>query len=1112
MNWNALASTLEAAASPPPRHALPLTAHRDMPHAVDPEAQQDDELIGQLLDGVPGSANFLEGITTRDLDVGEKANNAQDFEDIGDDDLADDDLADEPVQANGHSAEDFEDDAAFDDLFGDQPSSPAAADASPEDTTEPAFRDIEYGTEEDPELREQRLLFAQAQRERENRLRGVTQAIDVPAPPQTDAELFERIWPNFDPDEPAPRFGVLLPGKRAFYLAKAPLKQPKPVQPTKVSLDLEQDQERSFKLSTAVAPNRSTRQAEAEHKGLVFIPDSQADQQSSDDDIGLDDGGEFAGVTLEDLAVLCEDWDTRYSGNAPEDVSVNGDTGASWADDDWDHNRDASPIKKRKVGRRGSATALPIYRDALPPLEDPETTTDKLAKHLTLDLNDSQLLIDFHQPRDVQKQARRAGRDFRRDVSGSLKKSILQRYNISNDEAYDLLKENHQHKVRSTLSNITIEHSLPALKLQYPFYKVKLSAREARSFHRPAMAFLPNKVVTFSAPKSVKRKHLKHLDTQNIYRTSHDLSLGDNSNMLLLEYSEEYPIMMSNFGMASKLVNYYRRKDMDDNARPKLDIGETSVLLPQDKSPFSIFGNVEPGQVVPTLHNGMFRAPVFKQDPKPTDFLVMRSTTGVNGSVWHIRTIENIRVVGQEFPSVEVPGTHSRKVTEAAKRRLKMISFRIYSKNNNKNHRGPILSNEMIRQHLPGTDIAQNRGKMREFMAYDKENQSWVPKPGNPVPEEMTMRSWIKPEDICLLDSMQVGHRHLQDAGYNKDEREVDNDEDEDKDGQSIEQQLAPWQTTKNFLNACQGKAMLQLHGEGDPSGRGEAFSFVKTSMKGGFKAIGESVEDKLDAKRLKELGGHSYNVARQQRAYDDAIKRIWEAQRMSLSSAIEHSDTEMDVDAEAEAGGDSSFSHARTPRSEMATPAAGANFHDDAMSQFSRFSGSAAGAHGHGKVLKITRQARDKYGRIETVEEVVRDPKVVREYLKRRRAQELSRITLTDIKPTGDAESDAIAQKMLLEELARLERNKERRHVREKAKGLHGGAATATSPATPVPDGDGAGAVTGGGSTGKAGTQRKCANCGMIGHIKTNKKLCPMLNGTMKRDEGFDDSAFGKE
>ena len=60
--------------------------------------------------------------------------------------------------------------------------------------------------------------------------------------------------------------------------------------------------------------------------------------------------------------------------------------------------------------------------------------------------------------------------------------------------------------------------------------------------------------------------------------------------------------------------------------------------------------------------------------------------------------------------------------------------------------------------------------------------------------------------------------------------------------------------------------------------------------------------------------------------------------------------------------------------------------------------------------------------------------------------------------------------------ELSRLNRNKERRFAREKQKGAFRGS-TGDSPAE------------GGGSGKPAGTQRKCANCGQVGHIKTNKK-----------------------
>jgi len=91
---------------------------------------------------------------------------------------------------------------------------------------------------------------------------------------------------------------------------------------------------------------------------------------------------------------------------------------------------------------------------------------------------------------------------------------------------------------------------------------------------------------------------------------------------------------------------------------------------------------------------------------------------------------------------------------------------------------------------------------------------------------------------------------------------------------------------------------MLELHGDGDPTGQGLGFSFIKVSMKGGFRDVGESAADRLDNKKMKELGGHSYNVQRQQVMYENAIKRIWNKQKESLSAQNPPSDTEDDVDS----------------------------------------------------------------------------------------------------------------------------------------------------------------------------------------------------------------------
>lgn len=68
-----------------------------------------------------------------------------------------------------------------------------------------------------------------------------------------------------------------------------------------------------------------------------------------------------------------------------------------------------------------------------------------------------------------------------------------------------------------------------------------------------------------------------------------------------------------------------------------------------------------------------------------------------------------------------------------------------------------------------------------------------------------------------------------------------------------------------------------------------------------------------------------------------------------------------------------------------------------------------------------------------------------------------------------------------------RLKKNKERRQQREKQRG--GGR---TQPATTLGGGDAAMSPDAEPSIERGGTTRKCANCGQVGHIKTNKKYVP--------------------
>ncbi|KAL9593256.1 MAG: hypothetical protein Q9219_007628, partial [cf. Caloplaca sp. 3 TL-2023] len=1121
-----------------------------MPHATesldveDAQDAQDDLLIRQVLD--PENSFDI----SRDLEPGEKADNAVDYEDLSDDDLADDEDVSKtnlpqprnqgsfhvslPNLTNNddHLAIDntaaVEDD--FDDLFGDKPQSPEndvgtvhdrsvvgplpcldsleSEEANPRDeyVQEPlGHRPAQYYKTQSPRPRSLQALNMQTVSKEEQMQQylismsthGTATHGDHPGMSRDEGPIQDlaTLWPKFQRHS-VPRFMDLLPLKRSHFTGKLPSKQPKPVFPNKLNLDLAPDHERQFRLPSGPRKGLDTTD---EQDSILRIPPSSITEAGAEDSPLLSDSDNetFGGATWQDLQIVCEDWDNwsppASASSKSSPISERPSKRLAQDEEDQAGSDYYRPLLSAKASARRVSILYVLnlqqrrktshndwdlprsHQIALPALSDPVYTTSKVAKSIVLDLNDPRILIE-----------KTSHLDYPRNCGGisdtKLRRPLIQRYNISNDEAYDLLKENHQSKIRSNLGNPHVEHSLPAIRLQWPYvslnlyqslleadvtkYKTKLEKQEARSFHRPVMSFHRNEKILFHRPRHIKRKHLKGKDTHTMYGNTHDLSLGDNSSLLLLEYSEEFPTIMSNFGMGSRIINYYRRKSPEDNSRPKLEVGETNLLMPQDKSPFSIFGHIDPGELAPALYNGMYKAPLFIQEPKIHDFVVVRNTTGVQGPSWYLRNIEHIRVVGQEFPSVDVPGPHSRKVTTAAKNRLKMISYRLLRKS--KTHK--IKVSAVTRHFTDSTDM-QNRQKMKEFMQFDKTGKEWEMRSGEAIPDEESIRTMVKPEDVCLLESMQVGQRHLQDAGFGKGDDDAEGDA--ANQGRGIEQLLAPWFTSRNFLNAVQGKAMLELHGEGDPSGRGEAFSFIKTSMKGGFKAMGESVEDRLDAKKMKELGGHSYNVARQQRSYEESIRRIWDAQKQSLSSTQEHSDTDRDdgiIDEEEDI--QSGF---RTPHSETPTPASLRRKDDETMSQFSRYSsGSQAG-----KVLQITRRYRHQDGSVEKDYETIRNTRVIRQYLKRRNERELAKVKLNEARPTGDVEQDRILLQAVGGELARLERNKDRRIAREKQKGQYNSdfANSPGSPATVTPA-----------PSKIVGTQRKCANCGQVGHIKTNK------------------------
>ncbi|KAM0445479.1 hypothetical protein ACHAQK_001688 [Fusarium lateritium] len=1056
----------------------------------------DDREIAKLLGDSQDTGGGI-NLDSIEFDQTGKADDAEDFEDISDDDLPDEE---EPSAGASMEMPGLTDDGGTsndaDDLFGEGPSSPdpILGPSSPA----PHVRDADTGDDTQPA--DSSLSFPGINFDPEPNLDN--QDHDIPAPAETVEDLLKATWPAFKKGHIL-TWSELLPAKKATWKEKKPVRKPKQLVTSKLTLELAPDQEKLFRIPGTATITRKARQGE--ERGLVYCGLDQENQAQDSIQFDLDqdsDSETVAGFSLRDIELACEDWGVHIATveaefkarqSAEQEQQQARKRVFEEQDDEWDAEflmdlGDDAPARPKK--RKTVSLGLPeIPRYTAPSFDNFEDATRRGAKRVQLDMSDPYLLLETQ---ETQRNAKRPRTDnkLKRMANGNLGRNVSSRFNISNDEAYEALKENHQSKVRATLGNISVEHSMPAIKLSWPYYKVKLGGT-TDEYHRPRFRYkkFAGHLIKFDKPAHQKRKMMKG-KAHEVFLKSRDLSINDNSTAVLYEYCEQRPRVLSSFGMGNRLINYYRRKDTnEDEQLPKQDLGEYRMLLPEDRSPFSLFGTVDPGETVPTLHNEMYRAPVFKHNPRGCDFLVVRSTTGEQGSRWFMHKIDHLYVVGQQFPSVEVPGPHSRKVTNASKNRMKMLAFRMIRHSDTDNCQ---LSD--ITKHIADSTDTQNRQKLKEFLQYDRESGEkgmWRLKPGEILPDESAIRSMIKPEEVCLLDAMQLGIKELEDAGYDPrnasldedvqnndaegEEEEVDDDgskvakgaakKQQEKQEETLADKMAPWKTTKAFIDACAQKAMLQLHGEGDPTGHGLGFSFIRTSMKGGYiEAVQGPLATSADAmeREKRANGGHAYNVKKQQAMYEEGIKEIWEKQKTTLSDGQEHDDKDVAVTEDEDD---------RFNVQSVMTPAQFAQF-DDGTSQIS---GLTSASRQQKRAIRITRDVQMPDGSIQSRIEIVHDPVVISQYMKRRTEADLE---MRDSRPTGNADHDRLAGIRIKKELERLEKNKARRQAREQQKELHQKAST----------GD-AGSPSVNGDKVPTGTTRKCANCGQVGHIKTNKK-----------------------
>lgn len=131
----------------------------------------------------------------------------------------------------------------------------------------------------------------------------------------------------------------------------------------------------------------------------------------------------------------------------------------------------------------------------------------------------------------------------------------------------------------------------------------------------------------------------------------------------------------------------------------------------------------------------------------------------------------------------------------------------------------------------------QNCQKFKEFLDFCKEQCNWMFKEGDEMLLESEIWLFVRFEEVCLLDVMQVGVYEFENGGYEVNDSMV-NDENEVGDELFLDvfvNKMVLWRFIKVFIDVSYGKVMIVVYGVGDLMGKGFGVSYFCILMKGGF-------------------------------------------------------------------------------------------------------------------------------------------------------------------------------------------------------------------------------------------------------------------------------------
>ncbi|KAK6628726.1 hypothetical protein RUM43_002542 [Polyplax serrata] len=396
-------------------------------------------------------------------------------------------------------------------------------------------------------------------------------------------------------------------------------------------------------------------------------------------------------------------------------------------------------------------------------------------------------------------------------------------FNISNDSYY--MPKTSESSIRLKVGGNLLQHSTPVVELRVPFVQTHMGPMRLRNFHRPPLKRFSHGALSQPGPHQQRDQERAAAGGGDIFfmRTPEDLS-GKDGEIVLIEFCEEHPPLINQVGMCSKIKNYYKRKAGKDQGPPEYKYGETAYA---HTSPF--LGIMAPGASIQTVENNMYRAPLFEHKLQDTDFLVIRT----RWQYW-IREINALFVAGQECPLYEVPGPNSKRANNFVRDFLQVFIYRLFWKSKDTPRR---IRMDDIKKAFPTHSESSIRKRLKlcaDFKRTGTDSNWWVIKPDFRLPTEEEIRAMVSPEQCCAYFSMIAAEQRLKDAGYG--EKFIFAPQDDDDEEMQLkmddEVKVAPWNTTRAYIQAIKGKCLLQLTGPADPTGCGEGFSYVRVPNK----------------------------------------------------------------------------------------------------------------------------------------------------------------------------------------------------------------------------------------------------------------------------------------